>query len=897
LFRKAVKVLRGGRNKRVESEPTPQPAPFCSLESLESRLLMSTVSIASISNATEGGANGLFRITRDDTVGDLVVKFSATGGSGLGPTREFTLNDGVNNLTKSVVIPDGAAFVNINLVANDDLLAEPTENITIKLLAGSGYVLTPDFSIRSATGSIIDNEPRVTVTATDTTAAESGTPATNTGSFTVTRTGSTVGDLVVSFKLTGTAKIGKDFTLLVGADPITKTVTIPDGQASVVITINPIEDARYEPTENVNIALRATRFYTVGNGGVASVIIEDNEPLIFVDPSASVPLSFTITTANGGADAYVQDGSEATDPHDNVPLEIRNADGVLFTDSRKAYLRFNMDLFPFNNFSNAILTLTLVAREGNSPGNTNFTYNVFGLKDDFVPATGEQAENWNEAIVYGDAPGNIAGGGTVDLTDMFGGGPLGSFNVVGNGTIGQRVSISGQLLTDYLNNESIIDADGDNFVTFVIVRENVGAPNDTIIHKFGSRDDGFGDPPELTGIGEVVGLEVDEGDDTTVRIFRAGSQTGDITVPFSVRGSARLGIDYTLEVNGSPITSSFVIPDGEDFVDITVITIDDGHFEIPESIELILRPRPGYVLDNNNVVARLHINDNEPVVTVVATDDEAQEPDTGSPTLDQGVFTLARTGSVFGSLSVTVRFKGVAINGKDFQTIEKQVVFLPFEATVDVTINPLGDAIPEGAEDLILEIVPGTGYGLSWILTGTRSSTGSDLGPRIIGAANLRDARQLARNLGFSGPTIEPDDQSDLITILNGDLPPGPDLLIAKFQITLNDVRNVTQGGSFGTITIKNAGTQSVGAFNVHLFLSDDRIVGDLDDFDLGTLTIQSLGAGKSVTLAIIFTDIAGANPGTYLLFADVDSGGFVTETIENNNLTSTAGRAIRIRP
>ena len=51
-----------------------------------------------------------------------------------------------------------------------------------------------------------------------------------------------------------------------------------------------------------------------------------------------------------------------------------------------------------------------------------------------------------------------------------------------------NVAITGQLLTDYLNNESTLDIDGDNLVTFIIVRENVGDPQlDTVIHRFGSR--------------------------------------------------------------------------------------------------------------------------------------------------------------------------------------------------------------------------------------------------------------------------------------------------------------------------------------------------------------------------------------------------------------------------
>ncbi|MCI0456611.1 MAG: hypothetical protein L0Z62_06480, partial [Gemmataceae bacterium] len=71
----------------------------------------------------------------------------------------------------------------------------------------------------------------MTIEATDATAAEAGA---DTGTFTVTRTGGTSGNLVVSLSVTGSATSGTDYTGLSGGPT---TVTILAGQSSKTITI------------------------------------------------------------------------------------------------------------------------------------------------------------------------------------------------------------------------------------------------------------------------------------------------------------------------------------------------------------------------------------------------------------------------------------------------------------------------------------------------------------------------------------------------------------------------------------------------------------------------------------------------------------------------------------
>ena len=80
------------------------------------------------------------------------------------------------------------------------------------------------------------------------------------GLFTVTRTGSTAGDLTIPYAVAGTATAGSDYITLVGP------VTIPSGSSSATITVQPIDDLDPESTETVMLTLQSGAGYTVDGG-------------------------------------------------------------------------------------------------------------------------------------------------------------------------------------------------------------------------------------------------------------------------------------------------------------------------------------------------------------------------------------------------------------------------------------------------------------------------------------------------------------------------------------------------------------------------------------------------------------------------------------------------------
>ena len=175
----------------------------------------------------------------------------------------------------SVTIPNGSTFADITLTAVDDALVEPTETAILTISPDPAYNVG---SPSSATVNIADNEPTVTVAAQVASATEGG----GTGTFRVSRTGSTVAALVVNYTLSGTATApgnpGADYSL----SPTAPSVTIPIGFSFADITVTAVDDALVEPTETAILTLSADPSYTVGAPSNATVNIIDNEPTVTV---------------------------------------------------------------------------------------------------------------------------------------------------------------------------------------------------------------------------------------------------------------------------------------------------------------------------------------------------------------------------------------------------------------------------------------------------------------------------------------------------------------------------------------------------------------------------------------------------------------------------------------
>jgi hypothetical protein len=144
--------------------------------------------------------------------------------------------------------------------------------------------------------------PVVTVIATDPHATEPGTNSNvpDTGTFTIFRSDGTNLPLTVSYALGGTASNGVDYTLLSGS------ATIPAGDHSAQVIVNPLADNLAEGTETVVLHLLqplcatnstpVTGCYVVGIPGEALVTIDDGR---VPPPTNCRPIVRIASPANG----------------------------------------------------------------------------------------------------------------------------------------------------------------------------------------------------------------------------------------------------------------------------------------------------------------------------------------------------------------------------------------------------------------------------------------------------------------------------------------------------------------------------------------------------------------------------------------------------------------------
>ncbi len=216
---------------------------------------------ASTALAAEPGLPGTFRIVRRGSTAVARTLTYTLSGTAI-PGTDFPAPSGLVSLAV------GAGSATVTLTPSNDSVVESAETVILSLTPAAGVNLVR----ASATVTILDNDgsarPTVSLTTPDALANEGGA----TGSWTIARSGSTATDLVVRLQPpSGSATSGVDYQAL------PSVVTIPAGQSSVTVVLQPLEDARSEPNETVVLSLAADPTYLVSTSRSGTVTITDNE--------------------------------------------------------------------------------------------------------------------------------------------------------------------------------------------------------------------------------------------------------------------------------------------------------------------------------------------------------------------------------------------------------------------------------------------------------------------------------------------------------------------------------------------------------------------------------------------------------------------------------------------
>lgn len=661
------------------------------------------VTIAATRNGVEGGQSARFTFTRANgsTANALTVNFSYVSAQTTAtPGPDFA------NIPSSVTFAAGQSTVTLDLEIVDDQLAEPTETVTLQLIGSLNYRLGAQIV---ATVTIADNEPTVTVSAPVATASETpGAPA----RFTFTRaSGSLAGNLTVFYTLSGTASNdGSDFTATPG---LFGQITIPDGQASVSITIVPRDDAVAEPDETIIITLNDDhrfRIPAVGAAGrSATVTIADNEPIVSVVPAAP-------TAAEGGATplryTFTRTGGPTT-----APLTVH----FTFVGTATLGQDFASALSVIIPAGQASTTLSITPIDDTlvEPSETvilqlasNAAYRLSATQ---ASATGTITDNEPTISVVATDPvaGEASVGGqpnTARFTLMRTGATTGTLTVnylmlgtAENGTDYQPVS----------GTVTFAAGSATAVVTITPIDDALAEPTESVILALGwglgyrisatqsSATATITDNEPVVSVIASAPSASEGGAAGRFTVARTGPTTQALTVHYTLSGTATMGDDY------APIGGTVVIPAGAASAVIVITPVDDQVTEPSETVILTLAAQSHYAIAPTQAAATVSIADNEPTISIRASDAQGREVD-GDPVR----FIFTRTGPTNQALTVFYTMGGQATPGLDYAAPSGSIVIPVGALSAELVIAPADDLVGEGPETVVVTLAEGAGYRL-----------------------------------------------------------------------------------------------------------------------------------------------------------------------------------------
>ena len=210
-------------------------------------------------------------------------------------------------------------------------------------------------------------------------------------------------------------------------------------------------------------------------------------------------------------------------------------------------------------------------------------------------------------------------------------------------------------------------------------------------------------------------------DTGTFRVTRAGSTTSDLTVNYSIGGSAANTSDY------STLGTTVVIPAGSTTATITITPINDTLIEGSETAILTITTGTGYAVGTPSSATVTIADDDLATVTISATTPSASE---AGPV--NGAFRVTRAGTYQGTspaLTVNYSKSGTAASGSDYSALGTTVVIPSGSTTATITLAVIDDTLIEGSETAILTLAAGTGYTIGSPLVATVTIADNDALP------------------------------------------------------------------------------------------------------------------------------------------------------------------------
>ncbi len=720
--------------------------------------------------ASETGlATGTVVVTRvGDITRELTVNYLVSGSATAGVDYRA--------LPGRVTIPAGQPSVTITVVPRDNGQRDGGNTVEI------GISDSPTYNVgfpNTATVFIQDRAlPVVTVSATIDAAAEPSTA----GEFTLTRAGDTTRELLVYYRLSGTAKPLADYASL------GNWAVIPAGAVRVAVPVIPADDSFREVVETIILEVLPSEDYIVGYPYQATVNLSDDDSgalpavgfnflsssgpegatqaliavTVSADPAQDLPVTVDYKVTGGTAVAGVDyplvvTGRMVFPPGGNPTtlIKLPYFDNTNVQPNRTIVLT----LFePFNTYSNDVVTndITITNATGDVIATNEVVTNIvtivtpmngyldayrshiFTILDDDIAEVSLEALV-SEAREEGSIPAVMVLRRT---------GPT-------NRTQTVRLAISGTASngSDYQPLDSLYTIPiGLDAIQIPILPVDDPTPEytetvtATIVDAFGAR---IGATNSVTikildndGTIEFTSpaYSVSEGNGVALVGVRRTSQTNTLaSVDFSVApGTAIVGADF-LSTNGT-----LIFAPGEVLQYFSVAIVDDNVVEPNKTVNLTLsNPSFGGVLGGQSTAVLTIVDDD---TMVEFTDSVFRVNENGTNAL----ITLRRSGVLTNFASVTFAItNGTATDALDFVATNVAVTFAPGQTAASVRVRIIDDTLVEGDETANM-------------MLSTNGVSQVSLGTNAVATLVIVDDEC---SLEFASPTYSVDEYAKVVTL------------------------------------------------------------------------------------------------------------------------------------
>ncbi|HLO43856.1 MAG TPA: hypothetical protein VK175_05940 [Leadbetterella sp.] len=483
--------------------------------------------------------------------------------------------------------------------------------------AASQALSTLFFTNFNLTGS----NPTLTLTASPTSVNEnSGTGMV----FTFNLSSNATSNTVINFSVGGTATFSSDYSRTGGTTfgATSGTITIASGSSSASFTLTPVAESTLEPNETIIITATAGTGYTAGSPSAATTTIVNDDATV-INPIVAVTGINHSTTQDGFSFVALQDISPSTviyfteNPFDKSTLAFSGAEGVVQWSAPAGGITRGQVIVATETSANTFTTTCSSGACGNtvvssgdfslaSAGEELYAYldtdanHVNGITNvQAILFTGTSATSGG-SIPTNQNPGLVYTGAVI--VDGFPASPplRTEYNPASRSTTVDRANFQNQ--ANWLKGQSNITLSTVAFSNIII---STGVAN-----PFASVNVSPSNVAENSGSAMVFTFSL------------SSPAVGNVTINFSVAGTATFNTDYTSSgaSSFSGSSGSIVILNGATSANLSVIPVGDTGLEIQESIILTLTSGTGYDGGSPNTATALINNDDtnssQPLVVI-----------------------------------------------------------------------------------------------------------------------------------------------------------------------------------------------------------------------------------------------------------------------------------------